>query len=223
MDLAIISKKSHFLDIKAFLRWAEDIHKVPCPNLRGILRGVKDPPTVFLTKEEAARLLAAVDNLPDKTMLTLLLATGIRSGELCALNREDIKDNHIVTRGKTGEVRVPLTPELRKSLLLLGSTHVFWNFKGQRLKNDQVGKRVAKYMRKAGIDKAKMGAHVLRHTAGHLLWESSHDLRFVQEMLGHKTLAMTQRYTHLTPEDIQAQYREHNPLKLINGGSSNGK
>jgi integrase/recombinase XerC len=177
---------------------------------------------------EAAAAIAA-DGTPlglrDAAILELLYATGIRVGELCALDVDDVDRERRVVRvlGKGRKERVvpygvpadrALTRWLgagRASLFAPGAgAALFLGARGGRI--DQRAVRTLVHRRLAEVPGAPdLGPHGLRHsTATHLL-EGGADLRMVQEMLGHASLATTQIYTHVTRERLRAAYRLAHP------------
>jgi integrase/recombinase XerC len=91
-----------------------------------------------------------------------------------------------------------------------GGDHLFVNTRGDRLNVRSVDRIIRKYALLAGIPK-NVSPHVLRHTfATHLLGGGA-DLRAIQEMLGHKSLSTTQRYTHTSIEKLMEIYDKTHP------------
>ena len=165
----------------------------------------------------------------DRALLELLYATGLRVGELVSLDRHDIDLEARVLRvlGKGGKERmVPFGTaaatalaawledwdELRaRARPAAGDAEpVFLNQRGRRLGDRSVRALVDRYAAAAGVP-AGVHPHTLRHTfATHLLEEGA-DLRTIQELLGHSSLATTQRYTHVEIERMLRVYRESHP------------
>lgn len=161
----------------------------------------------------------------DLAMLELLYATGIRVGELCGLDIDDIDTSRRVIRvmGKGRKERVvpygaPAADALQ-SWLANGRPDVrteasgpalFLGARGGRI--DQRTVRRVVHDRLAAIDgAADMGPHGLRHTAATHLLEGGADLRSVQEILGHSSLGTTQIYTHVSNERLRSAYRLAHP------------
>ncbi|MGK2869671.1 MAG: tyrosine recombinase XerC [Mycobacterium sp.] len=163
--------------------------------------------------------------LRDRLIVELLYATGIRVSELCGLDIDDIDRSRRVLRvlGKGNKERtVPFgapaddaltawlssgRPALAASnsgaALLLGS-------RGGRL--DQRQARTVVHQTMAAVDGAPdIGPHGLRHSAATHLLEGGADLRVVQELLGHSTLATTQLYTHVTVARLRAVHDQAHP------------
>ncbi|MGH3623129.1 MAG: tyrosine recombinase XerC [Sciscionella sp.] len=163
--------------------------------------------------------------LRDRAVLELLYATGIRVGELCGLDLDDVDEERRVVRvfGKGGKERtVPfgtpcaralaawltngrpkLTTGCSAGALLLGA-------RGGRL-DQRTARRAVHDAVGAVAGAADMGPHGLRHSAATHLLEGGADLRSVQEILGHATLATTQLYTHVTVERLKAIHDRTHP------------
>lgn len=156
----------------------------------------------------------------DLAVLELLYATGIRVGELCGLDVDDLDDQRRVVRvlGKGRKERVvpyglPARWALdawlatgRSTLARPGSgAALFVGVRGGRL--DQRAVRSLVHTRIAEVPGAPdLSPHGLRHTAATHLLEGGADLRSVQELLGHSSLATTQLYTHVSADRLRAAY-----------------
>jgi integrase/recombinase XerC len=171
--------------------------------------------------EPVARAVA----LRDAAMLEVLYATGIRVGELTGLDIDDVDQGRRVVRvfGKGRKERsVPLGIPAAKAVerwvsegrpALMGpvsGSALFLGTRGGRV--DQRAVRRLVHARLAGVDGAPdLGPHGLRHSAATHLLEGGADLRTVQEILGHATLATTQIYTHVSVERLRATYDRAHP------------
>lgn len=187
-----------------------------------------------LRRDEARELLEAAaahadDGSPvglrDVAILELLYATGIRVGELCGLDVDDVDHERRVVRvlGKGRKERtVPFgrpaeqalgrwLAEGRPRLAVAGSgAALFLGTRGRRI--DQRVVRAMVHARLADVPGAPdLGPHGLRHTAATHLLEGGADLRTVQELLGHASLATTQIYTHVSTERLRQAYRQAHP------------
>jgi integrase/recombinase XerC len=163
--------------------------------------------------------------LRDVAMLELLYATGIRVGELVGLDVDDIDRERNVIRvfGKGRKERTvpfgrPAARALdfwlkhgRPLLAVPGSgPAVFLGARGKRI--DQRAVRTMVHRRIADVPGAPdIGPHGLRHTAATHLLEGGADLRSVQELLGHASLATTQLYTHVTTDRLRRAYQQAHP------------
>ena len=176
-----------------------------------------------------AAALVADDGSPagarDVAILELLYATGIRVGELCGLDVDDVDRGRRVVRvfGKGRKERtvpygVPADAALgrwlttaRAQLVAPGAgAALFVGARGGRI--DQRAVRTMVHRRLADVPGAPdLGPHGLRHTAATHLLEGGADLRTVQELLGHASLATTQIYTHVTAERLRKAYQLAHP------------
>jgi integrase/recombinase XerC len=190
-------------------------------------------PPVLRADEARDLIRAATDRaddgspvgLRDVAMLELLYATGIRVGELVGLDLDDVDRERNVVRvfGKGRKERsVPFgRPAARaldfwlrhgRSALLADGAGpaLFLGARGKRI--DQRAVRTLVHRRIADVDGAPdIGPHGLRHTAATHLLEGGADLRSVQELLGHASLATTQLYTHVTTDRLRKAYQQAHP------------
>ncbi|MGI8700733.1 MAG: tyrosine recombinase XerC [Nocardioidaceae bacterium] len=221
--------------VRVFTAWAHAGGLVDSDP--GALLGSPKPhrrlPAVLDSIQARALLAAAADRvvgadpaaLRDLAVLELLYASGIRVGELVALDVDDVDAARRVVRvfGKGRKERsapygVPAAAALRRWVdlgrpvlaragsgpaLLLGA-------RGGRL--DQRAVRTLVHARLADVPGAPdTGPHGLRHSAATHLLEGGADLRAVQEILGHASLATTQLYTHVTTERLRSAYTQAHP------------
>ena len=175
-----------------------------------------------------AAAVAADDGSPiglrDLAIMELLYATGIRVGELCALDVDDIDASRRVVRvfGKGRKERsvpygVPAAEalarwlqEARPKVARSGSgPAVFLGARGGRI--DQRAVRRLVHERIGAVDAPDLSPHGLRHTAATHLLEGGADLRTVQELLGHASLATTQIYTHVSTDRLRKAYQQAHP------------
>ena len=220
--------------VRVFTAWAHRTGRIPA-DPGALLRSPKPHRTLpsALRIDEARALLeaaarAADDGTPvgrrDVAVLELLYATGIRVGELCGLDVDDVDGERRVVRvlGKGRKERtvpygVPAARALdawtrqRAALAVAGSgPALFLGVRGGRL--DQRAVRTLVHARLAEVSGAPdLGPHGLRHTAATHLLEGGADLRSVQELLGHASLATTQVYTHVSTDRLRQAYRQAHP------------
>jgi tyrosine recombinase XerC len=188
------------------------------------------PVPEFLSEEEMERFLERPDSgdvlgLRDRAILELFYAAGIRLSELVGVDLDDLSldERMLRVRGKGRKERlVPfgskavtsLTAYLQVRPTLLrgnfGETAVFLNYRGTRISPRSVERLVEKYIRQTLLRRG-VGPHALRHSfASHLLGRGA-DLRVIQELLGHESLATTQKYTHLNVKQLLNVYRKSHP------------
>jgi integrase/recombinase XerC len=180
--------------------------------------------------------------LRDRALMELLYATGLRVSELVSLDWQDVDLPGRVLRvvGKGGKERMvpfgaPAADALRSWLEVwdgvaaeagdgrgLGTVDgepIFLNHRGGRLSDRSVRRVLDRHTAAAGVAPG-VHPHTLRHTfATHLLEEGA-DLRTIQELLGHSSLATTQRYTHVEIERLLRIYRESHPRARLDGAGS---
>ncbi|MHB8341992.1 MAG: tyrosine recombinase XerC [Mycobacteriales bacterium] len=222
--------------VRTFSRWAAETGLLGSDVAAGLAspqvpRGL---PRVLTTTQAAAFLDAprapTADpveralQLRDSALLEVLYATGARVGEACATDLGDIDDSRRLLRlfGKGGKERsapfgIPAQRALdlwrregRAVLATAGSgAAVFLGRHGGRLDQRVAREVVRRRAETAGV--GHLAPHGLRHSAATHLVEGGADLRTVQEVLGHATLASTQIYTHVTAERLRATYEWAHP------------
>ena len=180
-----------------------------------------------LDADRMARLLdipgdgAIVDR--DRAMLELLYSSGLRLAELTDLNLGDVDmyDATVRVTGKGNKDRiVPVGRHALKALRQWGITRddladadekaMFVSNRGTRISSRSVQARVKHWAKRQGID-ANVYPHLFRHSFATHMLESSHDLRGVQELLGHANISTTQVYTHLDFQHLAQIYDETHP------------
>lgn len=176
-----------------------------------------------LGRREVEALLAAPDRetaigLRDAAMLSLLYATGLRVSELVGLRHEHWHDGWVVVRGKGGKDRlVPYGDQagalVRAHLARRGRTlpWLFTTSRGRPMSRQNFWSRIKDYALKAGIPKAHVSPHKLRHAFATHLLEHGADLRAVQAMLGHADISTTEIYTHVARARLQQLHAGHHP------------
>lgn len=191
-----------------------------------IPKGEKRSPS-FLSVDEVFLLVEKPDGsdvlgLRDRAILELLYSSGLRVSELSGIKTgdTDLSSSLVKVLGKGGVERiVPIGSKAADAIKLflekrndLGPRveYLFINSRGGRLSVRSIARIVKKYADLSGIPK-NISPHVLRHTFATHLLGSGADLRAIQEMLGHKSLSTTQRYTHFSIEKIMEIYDKTHP------------
>lgn len=188
-------------------------------------------PRNVLTPREARRIIERVDcstprGYRDRTILEVLYATGIRRTELMNLAVEDVNLEEgllRVNRGKGGKDRVTPLGEVASRFLetylkgvrpglLRGqrTERLFLSWRGRALDRTSLSDLVRCHAKAAGVQK-HVTPHVWRHTCATHLVANRANLRHVQELLGHESLATTERYLHLTIADLKAAHARFHP------------
>jgi len=180
-----------------------------------------------LDADRMARLLDIKGEGPivarDRAMLELLYSSGLRLQELTDLNLGDVDmaDATVRVTGKGNKDRVlPVGRHAVKSLSAwhdsrgdlakTGENALFVSQRGGRLSHRSVQSRVEFWAKRQGID-TRVYPHLFRHSFATHLLESSHDLRGVQELLGHANISTTQVYTHLDFQHLAQIYDQTHP------------
>lgn len=192
-----------------------------------------------LPKEQAAVLVTAprgdsVLAVRDRAILELLYATGARVSELTALDRDDLhlEERSIRVLGKGRKERIlPFGTKAQAALEAylkvrsriargrIDAEPLFLNKNGSRLTSRSVARLLEKYVRVAAMQ-MKVSPHVLRHCFATHLLDAGADLRAIQELLGHASLATTQKYTHVSVQQLQEVYRRSHPRNRLAAGAS---
>lgn len=213
-----------------FLREEGHIVRDPAAELR-YAREPQTLPRNVLTPAEARRIIEAPDvqtviGYRDRTILEVLYSTGIRKAELLALEAGDVRLDEELLRinlGKGGKDRVvPLSAiacrfletylnAIRPQLLRCRATgRLFLSRQAKPLGRTTLDAIVAKYARLARVKK-RVTCHVWRHTCATHLLQNKANLRHVQEILGHRSLATTERYLRLTITELKEAHRKFHP------------
>ena len=206
----------------------------PADGLRGPRQDKKLPH--FLPEDALAKLLGAPPSATllgrrDRAILEGLYSAGLRVSELTGMNLGDLdaaeglatvrgkgKKERLVFFGAQALIALNDWLEARGALLAhlnkrpAGKHHdaVFLNKNGTRLTSRSVGRLLGKYLALAGLDSAA-SPHSLRHSFATHLLDHGADIRSVQELLGHRSLATTQIYTHVTTGRLKDNYRKAHP------------
>lgn len=220
--------------IRSFYRFLYSQGRVPANPAR-LVRNPRLPDRKprFLSVHEVETILGLPEKdtdrgLRDRAILELLYASGLRVSELTQTNVEDLSlDQRLVkVYGKGKKERlVPFGSKAEKALrsylgrrmtLLrrqksaLESNALFLNLRGSRLSARSVERNLQQYMKKSAL-LLNVHPHLFRHSFATHLLNNGADLRCIQELLGHKNLSTTQKYTHLSIEELLRVYRSSHP------------
>jgi len=155
--------------------------------------------------------------------IRLMVSTGLRVGELCALQRDDVLSQGAAlrVRGKGSRDRIAYVsdPKLAQDLVTLSirsasNASLFLNRAGRPLRPHSVRSRLRTLAEQAGF-RRKLTPHMLRHTAATLLIETGVDIRFVQRLLGHSSISTTEIYTHVSDEALRTTLARANVLSSL--------
>ncbi|MDE2590153.1 MAG: tyrosine-type recombinase/integrase [Patescibacteria group bacterium] len=226
LTLKRVTQNYYVIALRSFLRFLikNDIKtlepsKIDLPKTES--RSLK-----FLEKEQVDRLVTVVDTsaeegIRDRAILELLFSTGLRVSELCKLNHNQInfERREFGVIGKGGRARVVFISDRAAQWVQMylgerkdGYKPLFIRYSGlvndenngekMRLTPRSVERMVKKYVKKARLP-VDATVHTMRHSFATDLLTNGADLRSVQEMLGHKNIATTQIYTHITNKQLR--------------------
>ena len=238
--LAKRSIASHLAALRSFYRYGrregwvsgDPWAAVVTPRLPGRLPQVLEVDDVERLLDAVQGSAAPVDAMPlelrDRAIVELAYAGGLRISELSVLTITDLdlRRGEVRVLGKGRKERMTLLgapardalevwltegrPQLRKRTSAADTGTVFLNHRGGPLGVRGMRERIDRLAVRAGLPDG-VSPHTLRHSfASHML-EGGADLRVVQELLGHASLATTQIYTHVSPGRLQASYRAAHP------------
>lgn len=168
-----------------------------------------------LTKEEVRKLIEATDNVKSRLIISLLYSAGLRVSELVKIKTTDIDFNENtgwVRSGKGSKDRLftisdGLGKEIQEYLKDRQNAYIF--SKEEPLTTRNIQKIISLTRKRAGIDK-KVTPHTLRHSFATHLLEQGTDIRMIQVLLGHTSIATTQIYTHVSSDELK---KIKNPLE----------
>lgn len=181
---------------------------------------------VVLNREEVSKILSSLSNIKHKAILMLIYLAGLRVGEVVKLKVGDIDRERklIHIRGTKGRKdRYTLLADVA-----LGTLKDYWKeykpqrwlflgMKPERCISTRTVQAIFKHARlKAGIMK-EVSIHSLRHSFATHLLEQGTDLRYIQELLGHKSSKTTEIYTHVSNKDLR---KIQSPIDVLKGGSN---
>ena len=186
--------------LRSYYRWAQESElRSDDPSAR--TKAVKVPPRTIKEAPQEA-LLTALEGVGDRDRLAILLAAyaGLRRAEIATLHADNIGDRMLTVTGKGSKTRrVPIHPMLETPLREARERggYVFRGADGwSPVTPDAMGRRISRSL------PGKWSAHSLRHYyAGHV-YRASHDIRAVQQLLGHSSVATTQIYTMVNDDDL---------------------
>ncbi|MBI4059308.1 tyrosine-type recombinase/integrase [Candidatus Microgenomates bacterium] len=224
--LSLKTQSYHIIALRAFLKYLrKNDYEVIGPEKLDLPKAEGSSPT-FLNGEQVERMLAAPTlSTPrgkrDKAILELLFSTGLRVSELVSLDRDKIDLDHrefgIIGKGRKPRVvfvsrraaeyirdYLAVREDNYKPLFIsmTGKTDVVAEDEKMRLTPRSIQRMIKKYSHKIKLP-VEVTPHVMRHSFATDLLMAGADLRSVQEMLGHKNIATTQIYTHVTNKQLR--------------------
>ena len=186
---------------------------------------------VYLTLSESEKVINAIkleenefNRARDLCIILIFLTCGLRISELTGINIESIKDDKLNVIGKGNKERTVFLNEnclyaikcyLKLRPITPDTTALFISSHKKRISNRSIQIRLKKYIQLAGLDPNIYTPHKLRHTAATLMYKYGDvDIRTIQSILGHTSVATTQIYTHLDDDDIKKGISK-NPISKL--------
>ena len=183
-----------------------DILKKEIPDSLNIRFRKEEKIPVVLSEEEVAAVIKAVNNLKHKVILMTIYSAGLRLSECLALTVADMDFDRNQIRIRQGKGKKDRQTVLSRTLLsemkdylikFCPKIFLFEGQKGGRYSASSIQAIMKRAVKKSGIKKHAT-VHTLRHSFATHLLENGTDIRFIQELLGHKRLETTQIYTHIS-------------------------
>lgn len=220
--------------VRSFFRYLQKHHVIthnPVENLHAPKHG--KPMPAYLTVDDMFRLLDTIKpvgilGLRNSAILETLYSSGVRVSELAGLNVQDVDARNGMMRvlGKGGKER--LVPVGAKALEAMGNYRkalmaetgiaadgdgpMFLNKNKKRLTTRSIARVVDKLARACALA-VPISPHAMRHSFATHMLDAGADLRAVQELLGHRSLSTTQRYTHVSIDRLMAAYDKAHPRR----------
>ncbi|MEK5232083.1 tyrosine recombinase XerC [Lysinibacillus sp. FSL K6-0232] len=218
----VATLKSFFKYIKGKRRLIEEN---PADELETPKIGRKRP--IYLNMQEATLFMDGLQASPrNYCIMMFFLNLGIRVTELCQLNKSSIQGRYLTIVGKGNKER---TVYLNDSCIQAlenyensgktpykgeGEEPLFVSQKGTRLTRQTVARIVKRINQQSGLQKERLTPHKLRHTSATMMYKAGADIRSLQHILGHSSVATTQIYTHIEDEQLQ-QVLNNNPFNIV--------
>jgi site-specific recombinase XerD len=220
--VATLKSFFNYLHLKAKLIEANPAAELESPKI------VRRLPR-HLDLDESKRLLTAADGTGreqqerDFAIITLFLNCGMRLSELVGINLSNMRKDTLTIIGKGDKERTIYLNQacqdaiagylcVRPRNAVTDRNALFLSKRRRRISRNMVQRVVKRYISLAGLDAAKYSTHKLRHTAATLMYKHGHvDIRALQEILGHESVATTQIYTHLDARQLKEAVAS-NPL-----------
>jgi site-specific recombinase XerD len=236
--LNVSTVRRRFACLRAFFRREASLGVVPDPfrEWRLQLPRRKRLPRA-LSRFETSRLLISLRNginsvarrrdIMFPIAVSLMISTGLRVGELCKLRLEDVSPDgstiRIHGKGSRDRIAYVTDSELRCQLRALiearrhegePSGALFVNRWDRPMRPQSIRSRLRRHARVSGLTR-RITPHMLRHTAATLLIETGVDIRFVQRLLGHSSIATTEIYTHVSDEALRTVLERADVLRTV--------
>ncbi|QHA36872.1 tyrosine-type recombinase/integrase [Rossellomorea marisflavi] len=226
--------------VKAFVNYLinEDLYDESKKPFRNVSYGKVDTRVEIFTEDHLRQILRYFEkesrNKPyhayrNRTIVLMLLSTGIRRGELVNLRWRDIDlDSGMITvfGKKRRENDVPLASKMCAEMVQFRQfceeyfdgevgDHVFCSSKGRKLRPEAIGTIFKRLKKRFGWEDVRLSPHTLRHTFASYVVKGGMDSITVQRILRHESLQMTQRYINMWGHDLRESNEKYNPLNHL--------
>jgi integrase/recombinase XerD len=242
--LAWSTQARYLIPLRAFFSWCAKNRRIlsnPAADLVMPKHNHSLPAATF-THEEVEVVLSVPDTstpigLRDRVVMEILYATGMRRGEVVGLDLVDVdlarrwltlrqtktRWDRVVPMGERAAAWLSRYLSEARGNLLVGEDPgaVFLATNGQRLGATWLTGQVHHYIEASGTGK-RGSCHLFRHSCATLMVEGGADIRYVQELLGHRALTSTQIYTRVAPERLAAIHAATHPGARLRRGTDGG-
>ena len=233
--LSPTSQNHYLVSVRQFFKWlTQQNHLLYNPASELVIVKQSTTLPVVLSVEEVERLLQQPDlrtlqGVRDRAILECFYSTGMRRSELCNLSVQDVnlaRATVLVKHGKGNKERLlPIgqralswleryLQNVRPELLLdIKEQTLFLNDYGEPFRDSKLGDKVKRYMKHADID-APGSCHLLRHACATHMLENGAEMRYIQALLGHADMRVTQLYAHVSIRKLADIHEATHPARL---------
>lgn len=225
-----LTVRNYIVRLRVVLQYLH-VRRIPClPVSQVPVPQVADKIPDFITEQEVAKLILSTskpikgykiqNRLKNSAIIAVLYASGIRVSELCAMNISDIKpDGSFTVMGKGKKARLCFLDDRAITLINIylqerddNNIALFVSCSnGKRITPGNVQEVFRLARKKAGFT-VPIHPHTMRHSFATNLLRNNANIRYVQAMLGHRSLETTMSYTHVTDIDLQGVYKKHHTI-----------
>lgn len=217
------------VSIRQFWKYLKSKAHIIDNNIAEELETPKLPKRIVrcMTLEESVRLLieSSSSSVRDNCIITIFLNCALRLSELAMLNVEQVDSDVLTVIGKGNKERkIYMTPAVKQALskwlpirqmMQVDTNALFISRNHNRLTTRSIQNIVKKHIVASGIDPIGLSTHKLRHTAATLMYKYGHvDIRSLQQILGHESIATTEIYTHVDDNQLHSAVNA-NPLAMM--------
>lgn len=214
-EASIYQARKDLINLSSAFNWAIEkryLNVNPCSGIKRFKIPEKQP--LFFSEAEFQTLLRNIDEPDIKDLVLFAVNTGLRQMELLTLewNQINFKEGYLILDNrnhltKSKKVRtIPLNAACLQVLTrrqIDSQEELIFTFKGKQFKQQFLSKKFKRYVNKSGLN-SKLNFHSLRHTFASLLVQKGTPIYVVKELLGHSTIAVTEKYSHLRSDDLRA-------------------